>query len=115
MDAKTKIKLVNALMTRFVKLYEDKHGSKPKFNRNTEKWGFEHMLIDLGAETQATLDYYFTLRRHHSSQDLLRHYHDINEWRIEDIEDEKNRQILAEQTKIRVEEHRERWHQKPSE
>lgn len=114
MDARTKTKLVNALMTRFIKLYEEKHGSKPKFNRNTEKWGFEYMLADLGAEAQDTLEYYFTLRRRHDSKDLLRHYEDINEWRIEDIEDEKNRQILAEQTKQRVEEYRERWHQKPS-
>lgn len=115
MDARTKTKLVNALMTKFIKLYEDKYGQKPKFNRNTEKWGFEYMLTDLGAEAQATLEYYFTLRRFHTSQDLLRNYHEVNQWRVEDIEDEANRRLLAEQTKQRVEEYRARWHQKPSE
>lgn len=115
MDTRTKTKLVNALMSRFIKLYEEKYGSKPKFNRNTEKWGFEYMLLDLGPDTQATVDYYFTLRRHHTSQDLLRNYHEINAWRVEDIEDEHNRRLLAQQTKERVEEYRARWHQKPSE
>lgn len=115
MDAKTRIKLVNALMTQFVKLYEEKYGEKPKFNRNTQKWAFEHMLADLGAESQATLEYYFTLRRFHNSQDLMRNYEEINQWRIEDIEDEHNRRLLAIQTKERVEEANARWHQKPSE
>lgn len=113
MDAKQKTKHVNALMSKFIKLYEDKYGSKPKFNRNTEKWGFSYMVDDLGAQTFATLEYYFTLRRFHTSQDLLRNYHEINDWRIEDEEDEVNRKQLAEKTKERVEEFEQRWHQKP--
>lgn len=114
MDAKTKTRKVNALMTKFIQLYEQKYGEKPKFNRHTEKWGFDYMVDDLGVDALAALEYYFTLRRRHSSQDFLRNYHEINEWRIDDIEDEKNRRLLAEETKQRVEEYRNRWHQKPS-
>jgi hypothetical protein len=114
MDAKTKTRKVNALMTKFIQLYEDKYGTKPKFNRNTEKWGFGDMIEDLGAETFSTLEYYFTLRRYHSSQDLLRNYHDINEWMVEDSQDEVERRRLAVETNKRVEEHRARWHQQPS-
>jgi hypothetical protein len=114
MDAKTKTRKVNALMTKFIQLYEDKYGQKPKFNRHTEKWGFEYMLDDLGIDAQATLEYYFTLKRNHTSQDFLRNYHEIGEWRREDEDDEANRRKLAEETKQRVEEHRARWEQKPS-
>lgn len=114
MDAKTKTRKVNALMSKFIQLYEQKYGEKPKFNRHTEKWGFDYMVDDLGVDALAALEYYFTLRRRHASQDFLRNYHEINEWRIEDIEDEKNRRLLAEETKQRVEEYRNRWHQKPS-
>lgn len=115
MDAKTKTKLVNALMTKFIKLYEDKYGQQPKFNRNTEKWGFEYMLLDLGHEALPTLEYYFTLtRRLHTSQELLRNYHEFNEWRAEDIADAERRRQLAIETKKRVEEYRQTWQQKPS-
>lgn len=113
MDQRNKTKLVNSLMTKFIKLYEDKYGSKPRLNRNTERWGFGYMLDDLGSDTFPTLEYYFTLRRFHDAQDLLRNYHEVSTWRHEDIEDEENRRKLAEETKKRVEESRERW-QKPS-
>jgi len=114
MDAKTKTKKVNALMTRYIQLYEDKYGRKPKFNRYTEKWGFIDMLDDLGFEAMPTLEYYFTLSgRNHTTLDLFRNSSDLNEWRVQDIEDEENRRLLAIQTKKRVEEHRQRWHQKP--
>lgn len=114
MDAKTKTKLVNALMTKYIKLYEEKYDVRPKFNRYTEKWGFQDMFDDLGDDAQGTLEYYFTLKRFHSSKDLLSNYHDINTWRIEDIEDEANRRELAERTKKRVEEWEAQWRQKPS-
>ena len=114
MDKATKTRKVNALMTKFIQLYTDKYGIKPKFNRNTEKWGFDHMVDDLGFEALPALEYYFTLKRNHNAQDFLRNYHDINDWRLEDIEDEENRRKLAEETKRRVEEHRQRWQQKPS-
>jgi hypothetical protein len=69
---------------------------------------------DLGLDTLSTLEYYFTLKRNHSQLDLLRNYEEIDEWRREDEEDEVIRRKLAIETKKRVEEHRERWHQKPS-
>lgn len=113
MDARTKTKMVNALMTTYISTYEDKHGRKPTFNRNTEKWGFGYMLEDLGAETMATLEYYFSLKREHTPQDLLRNYHDINKWMSEDAEDEVYRAQLREKTKKKVEEYEKKW-QKPS-
>ena len=115
MDAKTKNKLVNALMNRFIKLYEDKYGVKPKFNRNTAKWGFEYFLEDVGAEAQDTLDYYFTLDRPngHSSQEFLRNYDDYNKWMIEDAEDAEYRRQLRLKTKQKVEEFEQKW-QPPS-
>lgn len=113
MDAKRKTQLVNTLMTRFIQLYEDKYNQKPRFNRNTEKWGFGYMVDDLGAQTFATLEYYFTLRRYHSSGDLLKNYHEIAEWMEEDAKDEVERQTLLEQTKKRVEEYKEKWQTKP--
>jgi hypothetical protein len=113
MDAKTRIKMVNALMTKFIQLYTDNYGQKPTFNRNTEKWGFEYMLEDLGAETFATLEYYFTLKRFHTSQDFLRNYHEFNRWMREDAEDAALRRELREKTKKKVEEEKQRWHQQP--
>lgn len=114
MDARTKTKLVNALMTKYKKLYEDVHGTKPKFNSNTEKWGFGYMLDDLDSEAMTTLEYYFSLKKQHSSQDLLRNYPDINQWMHEDIEDEAYRRRLREITKKKVEEHNTQWPQQPS-
>lgn len=113
MDAKTKNKLVNALMSRYIKLYEGKYGIKPNFNRNTSKWGFEYLLEDLGAEAQDTLDYYFTLSRTHTAQDLLRNYHEINQWMAEDAKDAEYRRQLRLKTKKKVEEFEQQW-QRPS-
>lgn len=113
MDAKTTNKLVNALMSRFIKLYEEKYRIKPRFNRYTEKWGFQYLLEDLGAQSQAVLDYYFTLKREHTVQDLLRNYHDFDKWMTEDAEDEAYRRQLRAQTKQKVEEHEKKW-QRPS-
>jgi hypothetical protein len=71
------------------------------------------MLEDLGAETFATLEYYFTLKRSpsHTSQDLLRNYDKINLWMNEDAEDEIFRRQLRENTKKKVEEQEEKWRQ----
>src|SRR5690349_16592832 len=113
MDAKTKTKLVNSLMSRFIALFEEKHGRKPPFNRNTEKWGFGYMIEDLGAESMSTLEYYFTLKRSHSSQDFLRSYHEINQWMQEDARDEEFRRQRREATKKKVEEYEKEWHPKP--
>src|SRR5689334_12695894 len=115
MDAKTKNKLVHTLMSQFVKLYEDKYGVKPKFNRNTAKWGFEDLLEDLGSEAHDIVDYYFTLSRPngHTSQDLLRHYDDFSEWMAEDAADAEHRKQLRLKTKKKVEEFEQKW-QPPS-
>lgn len=106
MDAKTKTKLVNMLMTRYVKLYENRYGKKPVFNRNTERWAFGYLLEDLGHEALPALEYYFTLKRSLNSSDFLKNYHEINQWRQEDEEDRVLRMRLAEKTKRRVEEQR---------
>lgn len=113
MDARTRTKMVNALMSRFVKLYEEVHGERPVFNRNTEKWGFGYMLDDLEAQSMATLEYYFTLRRPHSSRNLLDNYHQIKLWMVEDAEDAERRRELRANTKKKVEEHEKQWHQRP--
>lgn len=111
MDSKTKTKLVNTLMSTFIKLYEDRHGKKPVFNRNTEKWGFQYLIDDLGEESQTTLAYYFTLDREHTSQDFLRNYHEFNKWMTEDAEDDARRKQLRAQTKKKVEEFEQQWQQ----
>ena len=111
MDAKTKTKLVNALMSRFIKLYEDKYDVKPFFNRYTEKWGFQYFLEDIGAASQDLLDYYFTLAREHSAQDFLRNYQELNKWMIEDAADEAARRKLRADTKKKVEEFNKKWQQ----
>jgi len=112
MDRAAKTRKVNALMTKFIQLYEDKYGQKPRFNRNTEKWGFGYMVDDLGVDSFPTLEYYFTLRRNQTSADFLHNYHDINDWMREDAEDEIKREALLEQTKKRVKEYEDRWQQK---
>jgi hypothetical protein len=112
MDAKTKAQRANVLMTRYIKLFSDVYGVKPVFNRNVEKWAFGDMIEDLGPDATPTLEYYFTLKRNHGTRDFLTNYHEFNQWRLEDIEDEIHRQKLAEETKKRVEDHREKW-QKP--
>jgi hypothetical protein len=112
-DARTKTKIVNALMTQFIKLYEQKYGIKPRFNRYTEKWGFEYFLEDCGASAQDLLDYYFTLNRSHTVQDFLRNYQDLSEWMTEDAADEEYRRQLREATKKKVEEFESQWHPKP--
>jgi len=113
MDAKTKTQRVNILMSRFIKLYQDKYEIKPKLNRNTARWDFAYMLDDLGVEAAETLEYYFTLKKMHSTQDFLRNYSEINEWMHEDSEDEIYRKQLREETRKKVEEHDKQW-QKPS-
>lgn len=113
MDAKTKTKQVNTLMSRYIQMYHDKYDVNPKFNRNTERWGFGYLLDDLGPNAFATLEYYFTLKRRHSSSDFLSNYQDFVDWMREDEEDEQAREVLREQTKQRVKEYEERWQQQP--
>lgn len=113
MDAKTKTKQVNTLMSLYIRHYRDRYGVDPRFNRNTERWGFGYLLDDLGPKAFATLEYYFTLRRKHSTSDFLSNYHDLVDWMREDEEDEQMRQELREQTKQRVKEYEQQWQQQP--
>lgn len=97
------VQAVNVLMSRYVSEFYKRYGQKPKFNRYKEKWGFEYMFEDLGSEAAGVIEYYFTLNRRHSPQDLLRNYEEISEWRVEDEKDAALRKQLRQETKKKVE------------
>lgn len=50
----------HALVTYFIKKYEERYNIKPKVNRYVVRWGFEDVLADMDyAEAQSLIDYYF--------------------------------------------------------
>lgn len=50
----------HALVTYFVKKYEEVYGFKPTVNRHSARWGFDSILSDLSStEAKSLIDYYF--------------------------------------------------------
>ncbi len=66
--AKPTAQACHALTTYYVKAYTKRYKVAPNVNRNTARWGFESLLMDMPADTvKELIDYYLTAdssRRH---------------------------------------------------
>lgn len=105
-SAATLTKQANENINLFIKLYTDKYGNAPVFNRHKHKWAYQDMIKDLGFdEAQATIRYYFDTNRFgHPVEHLLYNYDSINQTRIELDEDDEKRARLRMETEQRVRE-----------
>lgn len=96
----------------YVKLWEQKYpGEMAIINRQSSHWGFTNVLDSLRGdkkEVKKLLDYYFetTSVKKHSLEWFFYNYDKFIRARIEVEKDKKDRAVLAEQTKKRVEEWR---------
>lgn len=90
----------------FIKLYTEKYGNPPVFNRHRHKWAFQDMIKDLGFdEAKQTIEYYFeTKRPGHPVDHLLYNYERLYRTFEELEKDVENRAVLRELTKKKVEE-----------
>lgn len=99
----------NALITKYVKLYQQKYGEKPTINRYREKWGFQAMIEDLGKDdAEAVIVYYLSLTIRHELLELFRTYDELHKNRLADEEDKRRVAKLHEETARRVKEYLER-------
>lgn len=59
--AKPTAQQCHALTSYYVKAYTSRHKVAPSVNRNTARWGFESMLMDMPAdEVKELIDFYLT-------------------------------------------------------
>lgn len=107
MSDRTLAQQANALITKYVKLYTDKHGKAPVINRYRERWGFQSIIEDLGrADANKVVEYYFTYKRaDHPVQELLRSYDELHKNRLADEKDIQDREKLRIETARRVKEY----------
>lgn len=103
----------NALITKYVKLYKEKHGKPPTMNRYREVWGFRAMIEDLGySDANLVIEYYLSLTKFHELQELFRSYDELHKNRLADEEDKRRVAKLHEETAARVKEYLEKWPKK---
>lgn len=58
--AKPTAQQCHAMTTYYVKLYKQKYGVDPQFNRHTARWGFESVLTDMPKDkAKKLLEFYF--------------------------------------------------------
>lgn len=90
----------------YIKLFTDKYGNAPVFNRHRHKWAFQDMIKDLGNESaRETIKYYFqTNRIGHPITHLLYNYEQLNQTRVALDEDDEKRAQLRIETEKRVKE-----------
>lgn len=110
MSDRTLAQQANALITKYVKLYTDKHGKTPTINRYRERWGFQSIIEDLGRDdANKVVEYYIGLRKvDHPVPELLRSYDELHKNRLADEKDIKDREKLAVETARRVKEYLDR-------
>lgn len=105
MTARTLAQQANALITKYVKLYEVKYGIKPTVNRYRERWGFQSAIEDLGKpDAEKAIDYFFILDGPHDIPSFLRRYDELHTMRLADEEDKRRVAQLHIETAERVKE-----------
>ena len=110
MSDRTLAQQANALITKYVKLYTEKHGQAPVINRYRERWGFQAIIEDLGRDdANKVVEYYIGLRKtSHEVPELLRTYDELHKNRLADEKDIKEREKLRVETARRVKEYLEK-------
>lgn len=110
MAAQTLAQKANALITYYVKAYQEVHPHAPMINRNKQRWGFQAMSQDLGYDrAKEVIDYFLSSKKVvHDVADLLWNYEKINVQLEEFEKDEKDRLKLRAATEKMVREMEER-------
>lgn len=104
------VQQANALLTKYLSLYDRKYGKKPTINRYKEKWSMKDVIESVGyPRAQELLEYYFsTGRTGHPLQWFFYNFDRLDITLKELGSDEEKRRRLREQTKRRVEEWKEK-------
>lgn len=109
MTARSLAQQANALITKYVKLYEARYGVKPTVNRYRERWGFQAAIEDLGrSDAEKAIEYFFILDGPHDIPSFLRRYDELHTMRLADEEDKRRVAQLHRETAQRVKEWMER-------
>jgi hypothetical protein len=94
----------NALISSYVKQYEEKYKAKPSVNRYRDKWGFVSAIEDLGyGDTGKALAYFFTCDSPgHVLQVFFTNYDKLHITRLRVEEDARRRAKIRKETALRV-------------
>lgn len=106
MATATETKQANALVTKYLTLYQQKIGRAPtNFNRYKHRWGFSSMIEDLGYPAAGeVIEYYFDIKRDFDPVELFSNYHVYWQRLEEHAADFIEREKLREETRKRVQE-----------
>lgn len=95
----------------YVKLYKQKYGMDPSFNRHAARWGFESILMDMPKEkAKELIEFYFTTdsARRHDLDWFFYHYHELERSASETEKDRAHRAKVRAESAQRAKEWRER-------
>lgn len=104
MAAERSAQQANALLTKYLTLYDTKYGRKPTINRYKEKWAMKDVIESVGyPRAQELLEYYFTTgRTGHPLQWFFYNFDRLDETLKELGNDNEKRRQLREETKRRA-------------
>jgi hypothetical protein len=104
---KERYRLAYILISRFVALYREVHGTRPTVNRYAAKWGMVDVIDSIGAERAGVvLEYYFKLNAKHSLDFFYKNFDKLDNNLTIITADKKRRAKMLRETKQRVEENR---------
>ena len=94
------------LLSLYDKLYQEKYGHRPKYNRYREKWAMQDVIDSIGLDrAKDVIAYYFKVSRAgHPLQWFFYNFDKLDDMMSQSIADAERRAWLREQTKKMVEE-----------
>lgn len=101
---------VYILLSLYDRLYLEKYGKKPKYNKYREKWAMQDVIDSIGEErAKEILQYYFRVTKaNHPLQWFFYNFDKLDDM-LQQIENDKiRRENLRQQTKRMVEEYEHR-------
>ena len=103
-------KQVYTLLGHYDKLYTEKYGNKPTYNRYREKWGMQDVIDSVGFDrAKELIGYYFRVTKPlHPLQWFFFNFDKLDDMMSKIDSDNERRKRLLEQTKRMVEENEHR-------
>jgi hypothetical protein len=98
-----------ALITAYVKLFDQYYGFKPTINRFRVKWGMMDVIDSVGYDrAMELLKYYFSCETDHSPERFMGSFDRLESVMVESEKDAARRAALRAETQRRVEEFEQR-------
>lgn len=92
-----------ALISQYLKDYENRYSTVPVVNRFKVKWGMVDVIDSVGyATAKELITYYFKCDAEHNVQWFLNNFDDLLKMKTEQEADEKKRARLREETRRRM-------------